>query len=159
MALNQNQFAQSPYQGMVDQRYSYNTKSVQLDASEPAVNQPGTPVKMVDSLGGVPKVLACTDKADKCIGFINFDMKSLGFKALDMCEISSSGNVIYLTSTGAIPRGSDVVLDISGGGVAATSGSTGARVVGNAYDKFPGAGALGRVTVREGGPLDSTPGP
>jgi len=61
MAITSNQFDQSLMAGMVDQRYSYSTISVQLDTSEPASGiLPGTPVKQVDVAGGVPKVLAVT---------------------------------------------------------------------------------------------------
>jgi hypothetical protein len=156
MALSQNQFAPSAIQGMVDQRYSYATTSVQIDVSEPASLLPGAPLKIVNSAGGVPKVLACTDKADACYGFLNLDLKSTAFVAGSMAEISQSGNVIYLTSTGAIGRGVAVVLDVAGGGVAAATGATGARVVGYAFDRFAAAGALGRVHIKvPGGLLDS----
>lgn len=159
MALSLNQFDQSLIAGMVDQRYSYSTISVQFDTSEPGTAiLPGTAVKGVDSAGGVPKVLAATADADDVIGFVNYDIKSAGFKRLDFAEISQDGNIMYLKSTGAIARNAPVVLDVAGGGVKAATGSTDDRIVGIAFDKFPAANAVARVRIKvPGGLLDSAP--
>lgn len=161
MALTSNQFDQSLMAGMVDQRYSYSTISVQFDTSEPATGiLPGTAVKGVDSAGGVPKVLAVTADADDVIGFLNYDIRHAGFQRLDFAEISQDGNIIYLKGTGAIARNASVVLDVAGGGVKAATGTTDDRIVGIAFDKFPAANAIGRVRVKvPGGLLDSTPAP
>lgn len=147
--LNPNQFAQVPYPGMIDLRFPYNTVSVQIDASQVGSLYAGAAVKIVDSADGVPKVLGCSANSDECLGFINFDIKTIAFVAYSMCEISMSGNVIYLYATSAIARGVQVSLDIStNGGVRAAAGHTGDKIVGWAYDKASAAGALIRVFLK-----------
>lgn len=146
--LNVNQFAMAPYLGMLDQHFNYNTSPVVVDSAVVTPLQNGQAVKMVDSAGGSPKVVACTADADQVFGFINYNMKNAFFPANTPCEISRDGNVMYLRSTGAIARGARVVVNVATiGGVAAATGSSGKRIVGYAYDKAIQAGQLIRVVV------------
>lgn len=147
-ALSQNQFAQVPLLGTIDMRFPFNTVSVMIDASQATALYFGAAVKMVDSAGGVPKVVGCAANSDEVLGFINFDVKTVAFLAGMPAEISMAGNVMYLYATGAIARGAQVQLDLStNGGVAAKSGSSGADIVGYALDKASAAGALIRVVL------------
>lgn len=142
--LNPNQFAQTSYLGTIDLRFPYNSVSVQIDVSQATPLFCGGAVKMVNSVGGVPKVVGCSANSDGVFGFINFDIKTVSFVAGSTAEISMRGNVMYLYSTGVIARGARVTLDLStNGGVASIT--TGANVVGWAYDSFPAAGTLGRI--------------
>lgn len=148
-ALSPNQFAQSEYLGVIDMRFPYNSVSVQIDASQAAALYAGSAVKMVDSAGGVPKVVGCSADSDEVLGFINFDIKTVQFLAGAQAEISMGGNVMYLYSTGAIARGAQVVLTLTtNGGVAAATGSSAKRIVGWAYDKATAAGELIRVFLK-----------
>ncbi len=146
--LQQNQFQQVPYVGQIDLRFPYNTVSVQIDLAETDTGVSGSPVKMVDSADGTPKVLLCDADTDECLGFINYDIKSKQFVAGDRAEISMAGNVIFLYATAAVARGVQVCLDIAGGGVKAVSGSGGENIVGWAYDKATQAGQLIRVFLK-----------
>lgn len=147
--LSPNQFAQSEYLGVIDMRFPYNSVSVQIDASQATALYAGSAVKMVDSAGGVPKVVGCAADTDEVLGFINFDIKTVQFLAGAQAEISMGGNVMYLYSTGAIARGAKVVLTLTtNGGVGAATGSTAKRVVGWAYDKAAAAGELIRVFLK-----------
>lgn len=147
--LSQNSFAQAPIVGMVDLRFPFNSVSVLIDSSQATALFAGAAVKMVDSVDGIPKVVACAANADECLGFINFDVRSVNFAAGQACEISMAGNVMYLSATGAIARGTQVQLDVSvNGGVAALVGSSGADVVGYAYDKAVNVGDLIRVHLK-----------
>jgi hypothetical protein len=144
--INPNQFAIEPYLGQVDMRYAYNTVSVQIGSTQSTALYPGAAVKMVDSAGGVPKVVACALATDEVLGFINYDIKSQTFPAGAGAQISMSGNVIFLYATAAISRGTRVVLDLStNGGVKAANGSGGETIVGWAFDKASAAGELIRV--------------
>lgn len=146
--LSPNQFAQSTLIGMVDQQYNYNTLNVQIDTSQATPLYPGMAVKIVDSAGGIPKVVGCSANADEVLGFINYDIKTVNYPAGALAQVSSAGNVIYLYATGAIARGIQVQLDVTtGGGVAAIVGASGADVVGWALDKASAAGQLIRVHV------------
>lgn len=146
--LNPNQFAQSPYLGMIDLRFDYNTVSVQIDASQATALYAGSAVKIVDSADGVPKVVGCAANSDEVFGFINFDIKTVQFLAGVPAEISQAGNVMYLYATGAIARGVQVSLDLTtNGGVRSAATHTGDDIVGWAYDKATAAGQLIRIRL------------
>lgn len=146
--LSQNQFAQAPFLGMIDLRFPYNSVSVQIDVSQATALYAGSAVKMVDSADGVPKVVGCSANSDEVLGFINYDVKTQAFLAGAMAEISMAGNVMYLYATAAIARGAQVELALStNGGVRTATGSSGARIVGWAYDKAS-IGQLLRVFLK-----------
>jgi len=146
--LNPNQFSQTPYVGMLDLRFNYDTVSAQIDVSQATALYAGAAVKLVDSADGAPKVIGCAADSDEVFGFINFDIKTIQYVAGSVCELSISGNVIYLYATGAISRGAQVTLDITTmGGVSQLVGSSGANIVGFAYDKATAAGQLIRVKL------------
>lgn len=147
--LNPNQFAQSPYLGMIDLRFPYNSVSVLVDVSQATALYAGSAVKIVDSADGVPKVVGCAADSDEVLGFINFDIKTVQFLAGVPAEISMAGNVMYLYATGAIARGVLVSLDLTtNGGVRSAAGHTGDKIVGWAYDKATAAGQLIRVFLK-----------
>jgi hypothetical protein len=147
-ALSQNQFAQSPTVGMVDLPYDYNTIAAQIDSSQATALYQGMAVKIVNSAGGVPKVVGCAANSDDVFGFINFNLKNVSFQAGDACEISQSGNVMWLYATAAIARGTQVQLDIlSAASVAPKTGSSGADIVGFSLDKAAAFGDLIRVRL------------
>lgn len=146
--LSQNQFNQTPYLSMLDQRFNYDTVSVEIDSSQSGLLFAGAAVKIVDSAGGVPKVVGCALDSDQVFGFINYDVKTISYAAFAMAEISQAGNVMYLYATGAIPRGVQVVPDLTtNGGVQAALGATGDNIVGWSYDKATAAGQLIRVRL------------
>lgn len=147
-AMSPNQFAEEPLLGMVDLATNFNTIAAQVDASETGTLYAGSPVKVVDSAGGVPKVIAITAVTDEVFGYINYDIKSRSFVAGSMCEISQQGNVMFLYAGAAIARGVRVVPTlITNGGVVAASGSGGERIVGFALDKASAAGDVIRVKL------------
>lgn len=146
--LSQNQFQMASYLGTVDQQYNYNTQSVQVDVSQSGSFTAGQAVKVIDSADGVPKVVACTASSDPVWGFVNYDFKTVAYSAGSALGVSQTGNVIYLYATTAIPRGSQVTLDVTtNGGVGVLVASSGARIVGYAVDKATTAGQLIRVHV------------
>ncbi len=147
-SLSQNQFAMAPFLGTIDQRFPYNTSPGLIDVSQATPLYAGSAVKMVDSVDGVPKLVGCSADSDEVLGFINFDVKTTAFVAGVACEISKDGNVIYLYATTAIARGAQVQLDVINGGVAAVTPSSGADIVGWAYDKAVSPGTLIRVFVK-----------
>lgn len=141
----QNQFNITPVQGMLDMQENPNTISGQIDVSSAGNLIPGTPVKMVDSAGGVPKFVECAADTDDVLGFINYNIKNSVFNAYDPVEISlvAGGNVMFLTAAAAIARRATVMVVIAGVQVAtATSGKT---IVGWALDKAVATGDLIRV--------------
>lgn len=143
---NQNQFSQAGVVGMLDQKFNYNTKEAQIDSSETGTLKPGQAVKIVDSAGGIPKVVAITANTDEVWGFINFSNKDQSFVAGDKCGISQKGNVMWMIATAAIARGVQVTVDKTYVGGVQTKNS-GDRIVGHTYDKATAAGQLIRVEL------------
>lgn len=142
-----NAFSQSSQVGMIDMRFPYNTISVQIDSSQATPLYAGALVKMVDSAGGVPKVVGIEADSDDVLGVINFDIKTVQFVAGSMAEISMAGNVVYLFATTTIARGEIVCPDIStmGGVQSLLAADVGDNFVGWALDKASAAGQLIRV--------------
>ncbi len=147
-SLSQNQFAQSSYLGVVDLRLCLNTVSVQIDSTQSDPLYAGSPVLIVDSAGGVPKVVGITDEDVNITGFLNYSTKNQTYVAGDAAEMSMGGNVITLYSAGAIARGAQVSWDILGNGVVSAAGNTGDNILGWAYDKATAAGQLIRVYLK-----------
>ena len=142
-----NQFSQSVIKGMLDLRFNNGTISCQIDQSEAGELVAGQAVKVVDSAGGVPKVVACSADSDEVYGFLNYDQKSKKFVKGDAVEISQNANVMYLQATEAIARGAQVCLDVSvAGGVSGLE--DGSTVVGWAFDKAVQSGDLFRVHLQ-----------
>lgn len=143
-----NQFAQSTIVGMVDLPFSTDTISVQIDASEAGSLLPGQAVKIVDSSGGVPKVIACSADTDEVFGFLNYNIKNAVFRAGMAAEISQAGNVMFLQASAAIARGAKVVSKVAtAGGVGPISGAGGENIVGYALDKASAAGDIIRIKL------------
>ncbi len=141
--LNQNQFQQSSYLGMIDMAYNFNTVPVIIDSTQSGTLYSGAPVKIVASSlgGGPPHVIGCAANSDACIGFLNYDIKNVGWVAGQAAEMSMKGNVMYLYATAAITQFAQVELDVVNGGVA-PKGSAGNSYVGWAFD---GAAAMGQL--------------
>lgn len=141
-----NQFAQAPVQGMMDLRFNPGVVAAEIDVTEAGQLVPGQAVKVVDTAGGVPKVIACTADSDDVFGFILYDIKSRVFVAGDMCELAAMrDNVMYMTASAAIARNAQVTIVIGSKKVATATG--GDRIVGRAYDKATADGQLIRVTI------------
>lgn len=157
MTLSQNTLAQNMVAGLVDQRFANNTMPVMIDASQTGTAYPGQAVKIVDSADGVPKVVTCSANADDVAGFLNYDGKVTGWTAGQQAEMSGLGNCIYLWTTTAVSRGTQVQLDVSSpASVAAKVGASGAAVVGWAYDKATAGGSLVRIKLEPDGVLGKT---
>jgi hypothetical protein len=134
--MSQNALQMSPFIGMVDLKNMGDVVAVQVDASQASPILPGQALKIVASAGGLPKVVSCSANSDQCIGFANYDLKSTGYAAGDKLEMSTSDSVIYLYATTAIPRFARVTLDVSSpGAVGVLVGSSGASIVGYAFDQ------------------------
>lgn len=152
-SLNPNQFAQVPYPGQIDLRYPYDTVSAQISLNQATPLFSGAAVKLDPAVAATgnntaPKLIACSSDTDPVFGFINFDIKTAAYSAGSLCEVSQSGNVIYLYATGAITRGAQVTLDLTTvGGVSQASASSGKNIVGWAYDGSAAAGQLIRVKL------------
>jgi hypothetical protein len=148
-SLSPNQFAQTPFVGVVDLTIgSTNVIACIIDSSAGTnVYYPGQFVKIVaNTNGGLPSVIGCSSKSDHAFGAIRFNAKDLSYGAGAKCEVGMFGTVMWFYATGAITQLSEVCLDTtSPGGVQAT-GNT-ATYVGIAIDGSASAGTLIRVML------------
>lgn len=144
-SLVQNQFAQSNVIGFVDMQVGpTNIISVQVDASASAPIQAGQYVKVVsNTVGGVPRVVACSANSDAQIGQVIFNIKDVNYPIGSYLEVALWGSVVWSFATGAVSQFARVCLDVTYvGGVQATGNSS--TIVGWAFD---GAAAAGPIRV------------
>lgn len=146
MTLSQNQFSMIPVQGQMDLRPQPAVVSAQVDTSSAGGLVAGQAVKIVDSTGGVPKVVECSADTDDVWGFIPYSLKDDTFAAGDRLEIAAMrDNVMYMTASAAISRNAKVMIVVASKKVAtATSGKT---IIGRAYDAAAADGDLIRVVI------------
>lgn len=142
----QNQFNQKPVQGQLDLLLNTETVSAEVDVTSAGSLVAGQAVKIVDSLGGVPKVVECAADSDDVFGFINYSIKDRLFNAYSKVELSIfRGNVMYMTASAAIARNAKVMVVIASKKVATRAG--GGVCIGRAYDKASADGDLIRVLI------------
>lgn len=146
MALTQNQFQQSVVQGMHGLRPAAKVLSAQIDTSSAGGLVAGQPVKLVDSAGGVPKVVECSANTDVVFGFIVYDLKKAAHAVGDVVEVDVGfDDIMYMTAGAAIARGALVMIQISG--VKVVTATTGKPISGWALDKAAADGDLIRVSL------------
>lgn len=146
---NPNQFKQSAEKGLMDLRFNPTVISCQIDESVGAtLLLPGQAVKVVDSAGGVPKVVPVTAPTDDVFGFLMYNIKDKAYKAGQAVEVvfSRGGSVMYMEAGAAIARNAKVMVQVAGEKVITAAGA-GNVVVGRALDKAAGNGDLVRVVI------------
>lgn len=152
--LPMNAYAMSPYIGMLDESYNYNTKPVIIDPSLALTTQlfSGQAVKRTQpqSLPSTNFVTPCTAATDPVWGFLCYSYKDPFWAAGMTAAVAQEGDVIWLfcTVTGDITTQPYCELDLATvGGVKPGVGSDGNVVVGEFIDP-PVAGTLVRVQVK-----------
>ena len=146
MTQLQNQFSQSVEKGQLDLKIPSVVLSCMVDSAAPAELVAGDIVKLVDSAGGVPKILKITADTDAVFGMVISSFKDASYPALSNVEIVAfRGGVAYMQSSAAIARGANVMPVVSGSKVA--TATTGKRIVGYALDKATAANQIIRVVV------------
>lgn len=145
--VNINSFNMVPVQGEMDLQASpANVFSCAVDASQASALVPGQAVKIYDSAGGVPKVVAVSGNNDTSLfGFLVRNLKDQDAPANARVEIASTGSVMYMTAGAAIARGARVEIVNSTQKVITSAGTN--PVVGVALDKAAADGDLIRVLI------------
>lgn len=143
----QNQFKQSSVKGQTDLKMSPSVMTCQVDAGQATPLVPGQLVTVVDSIGGIPKVIASAADTSDHFGVVLFNFKDKSYPAGQAVEIAFfKGTVVFMEAGGAIARNGKVMGLIAGQKVLAAVGS-GKVVVGRALDKALADGDLIRVIV------------
>ena len=110
MALDINQFSQTPVAGEPDLQFAGSVVSARVSASQGTALVAGQAVKIEDSAGGVPNVLGIASNTDVSWGIVLRNLKDQSFPAQQPLEIGRTGTVVYLTASGAIARGAAVEI-------------------------------------------------
>lgn len=147
MAQNVNQFAQTAVLGQADLEFNGSVISAATSVNQATALVAGQFVKVENSVGGVPKVLALAAATDGVAGVVLRNLKDASFPASARLELGLEGTVVWLNSQGAIARWSNVeAVFATNGNVAASGGIN--PVVGFAFDEATAANQLIRVFLR-----------
>lgn len=152
MPIQMNSFKMSVIKGMVDLLIGPGTISAQIDITSTLGADggvglvPGQAVVLVNSAGGVPKVIEATTDAQDIFGFIAYNPKDPKYMRQDRCEIMAFRNgVMYMEANAAIARGAEVALLIAGVKVITATATD--RIIGRAYDAATASGQMIRVVI------------
>ncbi len=146
MALNQNQFAQTPIQGMIDlEGFGSNVTAFAVSSNQVAALVPGQAFKVEASAGGVPKIVSLSANSDIPAGFVGYNLKDQSYPALARVEGAMSGSVMYMTAGAAINRWANVEIVYTTNKVITSAGTN--PVCGFAYDQAAADGDLIRVYI------------
>lgn len=147
MAQLSNQLVQAPVKGQMDLRYNPSVIACEVSSTEAGTLVPGQGVTIVDSAGGIPKVIAAAADTSDVFGFVVWNARKESFVAGDQIEVAAfRNNVMYLEASAAIARGAKFMIVVSGSKIATATG-TGKKVVGRTIDKASANGDLIRCLV------------
>ena len=112
LALNQNAgLSMTPILGMLSQDPQPNTLVCQINPVGTALYVAGQPVKLISyaDSGGQFIIDVCASVTDgPVLGVITSSKQGMQFKAGDQVEVAARGNIIFLESSAAIVRGTQV---------------------------------------------------
>ena len=145
MTQNSNQREQNSEQGQLDLAINPAVMSAFIALTETETLVPGTPVKLADIAGGVPRLLVATADTDAIFGYLVRNFKDQSWVAGEHCEVAFAGSVMYMTAGAAIARGANVEYDVSAVKVITAAGVN--PVTGIALDKATADGDLVRVLI------------
>lgn len=145
MAINPNMFAMETVQGQIDLSFHSSVITCEVSSAQATALVAGQAVKLEDSAGGMPKVLALAANTDPSFGVVLRNLKDINFPALARVEVALAGSVVYMTAGGAIARGAKVEFVNSTLKVITAAGTN--PVLGFALDKAAGDNSLVRVYI------------
>lgn len=146
MSLNINQFAQTTVIGQLDLEFHGSVISGQVSSSQSSALVAGQPVKVENSVGGVPKLLALAAQTDPVHGFVVRNLKDQNFPTLARCEMAMKNSVMFMAASAAIARLGAVEVDYTTvGNVNPAAGIN--PVIGFAMDEAVNVGDLIRVYI------------
>lgn len=159
--LTQNQFAQLPVLGQLDE-LGFGSNVIAAAVSNSATGAlvplvPGQPVKVANEGSPLPTVLPLAANSDVTDGFIAYNVKDAAFAADQRLELAIGGSVMYMNSGAAITRWGQVeVVYNTVGNVIASAGVN--PVIGFAFDQATAANQLIRVYIENTAEVATTIG-
>lgn len=145
MALNPNQFAQTPEVGYLDLQTGLNNVLTCIHlAGEATALKAGQAVKLADNYTAIPSVEATTI-SEVAFGVAVVNLKDVDYPAEARLEVARTGTVMFMKASAAIARGADVQYDPATNKIATKTSTNG--ILGQALDKASGDNAIIRVTI------------
>ena len=126
-----------------------NTDSISgiVDASQADALLPGDPVKIVATTQGLPH-FAKAGVGDVIAGFVEWNVIRPSYPAGKICQISMTGNVMYMEAAGAVEAGALVNITNWSTVVVGAAAGSGSKI-GLALEAATAAGQLIRVKIGE----------
>lgn len=126
-----------------------NTDSISgiVDASQADALLPGDPVKIVATTKGLPH-FAKAGVGDVIAGFVEWNVIRPSYTAGKICQISMTGNVMYMEAAGAVEAGALVNITNLTTVVVGAAAGAGSKI-GLALEAATAAGQLIRVKIGE----------
>lgn len=126
-----------------------NTDSISgiVDASQADALLPGDPVKIVATTKGLPH-FAKAGVGDVIAGFVEWNVIRPSYSAGKICQISMTGNVMYMEAAGAVEAGALVNITNLTTVVVGAAAGAGSKI-GLALEAATAAGQLIRVKIGE----------
>ncbi len=147
MALNQNQFAITPIQGMLDLAgFGSNVLEGVVSNTQATVLIPGQAVAVANELTGPPSVISLSGNTVAANAFVTYNLKDISYAANARVGLAIGGSVMYMTAGAAITRWAQIEVDTVLNRVITNAGTN--PVVGFAVDKATAAGQLIRVYIQ-----------
>ena len=147
-----NVFGMGAIKGMVDLLLNPSIMSAQIDVTSTLGADGGVglvagqAVTIVNSPGGIPKVIEATADTQDIFGFIVYNPKDPKYMRQDRCEIAfGKGSVVYMEANAAIARNAEVAVLIAGVKVITATATD--RIVGRALDAATAQGQMIRVLI------------
>ncbi len=151
LTQNMNQFTQAPILGLVDQIPTPDVVSAQLLSTTSAVAQVGSAVKLVTGTSGAILVDICTGPTDGPVfGVIPYNERKNLYKANDLIEVACEDSYVYLRSSAAITRGTNVsttAATTTTDPLVTTDVTSGHYITGIAVDEATAANQLLRIKI------------
>jgi hypothetical protein len=156
LALNQNQFTQTPVIGQVARQPGIDTETCQINPNTTAaVIAVGCSVKLIANTGSQIIVDVCSSPSDGPVyGVISYNLRGNTYSAGSQVEVAGIGNIIQLKTSAAVNRGQRVAVTnpstSTNDATVAADTTAGDYTIGTALTQASGANQLISVKVTTG---------
>lgn len=145
MALNPNQFRQTPEAGYLDLQTGLNNVLTCIHlAGQTTPLVAGNTVKQADVFSAIPAVQAAAI-GEVAFGVVVNNLKDADFPAQARMEVARVGTVMFMTASAAIAAGADVQYNPATNKIATKTSTNG--IVGQALDKAGADNDIIRVII------------
>ncbi len=143
-AYQMNAFAPTgEIKGRLDLDVNLNTFAGAVDSSNAEALVAGDPVSIVATTKKLPHYAKAV-AGSTVFGFVKWNAKNVSYKANEIVEVASGGDVMYMEASAAISAGSAVAIDTASSKVSASDSNS----IGYALESASADGDLIRVLIK-----------